>query len=60
MDPDMTLVEIRNLCAEMRHPLATPQDVASIGDELAGLVTGLDQWLERGGFLPQAWSAAAR
>ncbi len=49
MDPNETLARIRALCADM-----TDIDDADAA-ELVELVGALDEWLSRGGFLPQAW-----
>lgn len=56
MDPDVTLADIRALCADM--PDSETTSAADMGAHLAALidsVEALDEWLSRGGFLPAAW-----
>jgi hypothetical protein len=65
MDPKATLVRIRELTAELAaHPrsiavysdiLSERWDLRRCADELAELVTALDEWLSQGGFLPDGW-----
>lgn len=52
MDPNAALAEIRELTAAFEHDGATDEHDAV---RLAELVSGLDEWLTRGGFLPDAW-----
>lgn len=59
MDPDVALRLIRNLVADIqaeRDPDEGDFDLAESGKELASAVSGLDEWLSRGGFPPRAWS----
>lgn len=51
MDPDANLAEIRRLVARMTDGPMFEHDAA----RLVVLVAALDEWLTRGGFLPQAW-----
>jgi hypothetical protein len=46
MDPNATLAQIRELIAA-----GTKVDL----EQAAELMTALDEWLSRGGFLPDAW-----
>lgn len=65
MDPDETLRQIR---AKVEEIHGDPNDYAHGSDawnawqdhaeELSELVAGLDDWLSRGGFPPQAWRPA--
>lgn len=52
MDPNEALRRIR----ELVRPGAERDDPD--GSELSELVAGLDEWLSRGGFLPEAWRRA--
>jgi hypothetical protein len=47
MDPNATLEQIRVLLVF--------GDNEAVADELAELVSSLDEWLSKGGFLPQEW-----
>lgn len=49
MDPTVTLAKIRELLA---WPHALDGQSA---DELVDLVRALDEWITRGGFLPEQW-----
>lgn len=57
MDPNRALADIRRLVARLDAGFNGPEpfDPAD-AHELAELVDGLDQWLSRGGFLPDAWA----
>jgi hypothetical protein len=48
MDPDETLREIRELVTAQACYVPDP-------DRLAELVGALDEWLSKGGFLPEPW-----
>ncbi len=58
MDPNETLNEIRRLVR------ANNSSTFAMRDEdttyLTELVESLDQWLSRGGFLPQAWERGTK
>ena len=55
MDPDETLAQLRALAKDtLSGEYATGDEPAF---ELAELLTSLDEWLSRGGFLPNAWEA---
>ena len=61
MDPNETLRELRELAdkvaAQDMDVYSDPEDradAARAGDLAAG-VQALDEWLSRGGFLPDAW-----
>lgn len=49
MDPDACLARIRE-AAEADRMQGPPYD------SLAELVQAMDEWLSKGGFLPQAWA----
>lgn len=58
MDPNVALEEIRRLietCLDSSVPTKPTPKEAFL--ELAELVDGLDGWLSKGGFLPDAWEA---
>ncbi|MEV6098668.1 hypothetical protein [Nocardia sp. NPDC051981] len=62
MDPNAALTEIRNLIKQYNeigvwdvHDL---RDLIGILIELTDHVSGLDQWLSQGGFLPKEWEWA--
>lgn len=56
MDPNETLRRLRELLdpedMDKREAGLTPEEA----DEAAGLFSALDQWIGRGGFLPDAWN----
>lgn len=52
MDPNETLREIRDLAFAV---LNTDDPAASTAHALAARVSDLDEWLTRGGFLPDSW-----
>jgi len=56
MDPDTNLREQLQLAKKiMRHvDKGKPIDLDDV-DRLADLVVSLDDWITRGGFLPQRW-----
>lgn len=54
MNPNAALARIRHLAAAVTRSDATLSDV----DELGCAVRDLDDWLTRGGFLPEAWRDA--
>lgn len=52
MDPNATLTEIR----ELAYRIVEERDSReSTYDRLAELVQALDEWITRGGFLPNDW-----
>lgn len=51
MDPNETLRRLRELCALDNCRL--------FAEEIADLFEALDQWLSKGGFLPEPWTGAA-
>ena len=55
MDPNKTLEEMRALVERIHEEL--DEDATTSAEELALLVTSLDEWLTRGGFLPDAWAS---
>lgn len=51
MDPNATLRRLRELCAlDNCHLFAV---------EIADLFEALDEWISKGGFLPEDWKVAA-
>ena len=59
MDPNAALEDARRLAANIIDGVMagglTPDDMASVGEDLAEAFQGLDEWLSRGGFKPDAW-----
>jgi len=56
MDPNASLTRIRELVALLAGDIPEKgPDRYEVGDELGDLVGGLDEWLSKGGFLPEAW-----
>lgn len=56
MDPNAYLEEIRQLVNQQRDAdVAENSLCASSVDRLAELVHALDEWIAKGGFLPDAW-----
>ena len=53
MDPTEALKKIRAILA---NGVDGCQVCGDAGRELADLVEGLDGWLSKGGFLPEAWN----
>ena len=53
MDPSANLTEARRVaCRVINNESPRPEDV----ERLAELFTAMDEWLTRGGALPQAWT----
>lgn len=52
MDPNATLQLIRETVAQIE---AGDPDLADLARELSEHVANLDEWLGRGGFLPNDW-----
>jgi hypothetical protein len=52
MDPNAALKELRQLAGRFEKGEDEPGDGARMGE----LFDALDDWLSRGGFLPQGWS----
>src|SRR5262245_56929870 len=57
MDPNANLIEQKRCADAILRAVDT--DTILVGDaiRLAELVLALDEWLQRGGFLPTAWQA---
>ena len=55
MDPNETLKQIREVIRDLRDGEMPSMHAA---DTLADLFEGLDDWLTKGGFLPDAWGLA--
>ena len=68
MDPNVTLNEMRELAQRLLHSesypgaIGTDQGAASAakrwsdGYRLAELFVALDEWIVKGGFLPESWA----
>jgi hypothetical protein len=58
MDPNANLTEQRKLSALLMYQTENDRPVDLIDVlRLAELVIALDEWIARGGFLPDAWRA---
>lgn len=59
MDPDEKLKELRELARQVAlSDVGSPtlfQSVVQLAESLAEKFEELDEWLQRGGFLPKAW-----
>ncbi len=65
MDPNATLSQLRRVVARIHDNDATPRDPETAAmlqdaDLLATLFDSLDEWISRGGFLPEGWKVANR
>lgn len=62
MDPNATLADLRALVAEViaREDKGVFLPKRQHAVDMAQLVDSLDEWLTRGGFLPNAWQPNAR
>ena len=61
MDPNATLAEIRQiLTAITRAPGPVVAREAQLGSQLAERVNELDDWISRGGALPDAWAKGSQ
>lgn len=57
MDPNATLREIQKITAAYAAGVITSgEERANALDEMASHVGSLDEWLTRGGFLPDDWN----
>jgi hypothetical protein len=56
MDPNAALDELRELARQLRDPQPEQvlDDLEDVG-RMVELFEGLDTWLLKGGFLPDAW-----
>jgi hypothetical protein len=59
MDPNEALKEILRLAAIVQDRCARGEnpDIDGAADDLVKAIIGLDEWLAKGGFLPDAWNA---
>jgi hypothetical protein len=55
MDPNAALTQIREIVASWHTDESG--DAIETGSTLVELIQGLDEWLSKGGFTPEAWSA---
>jgi hypothetical protein len=58
MDPNANLREQLKLAAKLVGDAGDLLSTAHDAARLAGLVLSLDEWLDMGGFLPEAWRDA--
>lgn len=55
VDPNATLVEIRNMVANLTSGWPNTNQMALEGRHLAESLSDFDEWLTNGGFLPDEW-----
>lgn len=58
MDPTVVLEEIRKLIKQYNEVTAPEFNAAHWAYKLVGLIEGLDEWMSKGGFLPEQWVKA--
>lgn len=58
MDPNATLAEIRALTVALITADLSTSDLIAKATRLAELTFALDEWITKGGFLPEAWHLA--
>jgi hypothetical protein len=58
MDPNAALAAIREAITSLQEPTDDTEDAWNQVDELVDHVVALDEWLTKGGFLPDAWASA--
>lgn len=58
MDPDEALAQIRQHVKDILETEKEEDDLDVM--RFAELVQGLDEWISKGGFLPQAWKTSHR
>lgn len=59
MDPNIALMHIRNIVADIRaaeKAEAEAEDIADLAHDLADVVDDLDRWISKGGFRPDDWN----
>lgn len=59
MDPNKALAEMRDL-VKRAHLAVHGSDISYMADEMADIFEGLDEWLCKGGFLPDSWEIARK
>lgn len=59
MDPNTALAELRSLVRVINSDI-DDDTVAIMATDLVNVVSGLDDWLSKGGFLPDDWKKAER
>lgn len=65
MDPDQCLAEIRELYKRLQDPTPSNKTLTTVqyehaAYELAEKMQAMDEWLQKGGFLPTEWSSSER
>jgi hypothetical protein len=60
MDPDANLEEQRRIVEALKGIDLSADDEMNEAERLVVLVESLDEWLSKGGFLPQAWQRHRR
>jgi hypothetical protein len=57
MDPNANLTEQLWMAWRLTNVITTAEERERDGETLAELVIALDEWIQRGGFLPASWSS---
>lgn len=55
MDPNDNLYKMQNLVRDIQEGKMNEAALADAAERLAELVGAMDEWLTRGGFLPDRW-----
>jgi hypothetical protein len=55
MDPNKTLQDMRDLAEELLFGGPSGHKLEDLADLLAEATINLDEWLSKGGFLPDDW-----
>lgn len=55
MDPNTALDSLRDLTTKVIRGEVDAADRESVADQIAETFQGLDEWLSKGGFLPEQW-----
>jgi hypothetical protein len=55
MDPNENLKEQVEIAKDILLPDASDMELEEKAVRLAELVVALDEWIQKGGFLPEAW-----
>jgi glycine/D-amino acid oxidase-like deaminating enzyme len=58
MDPDANLARQRELVKQIDAAFSTENyvEVADAASQLVELISALDEWMSKGGYLPAAWA----
>ena len=59
MDPNQTLMDIREICREHAWDEISDEQAADMLTVLVDRIEAIDGWLSKGGFPPTAWERKA-